>query len=70
MVRFLSLKPLHPNINKYILHTVLHTFPKVQKRRMVCILKIKNFFWFMVITSFILTRDLDVRFGDDIVRGN
>ena len=25
--------PLHPNINRYILHTLLFTFPKVLKRR-------------------------------------
>ena len=24
------INPLHPNINMHILHTVIHTFPKVQ----------------------------------------
>ena len=34
--------PLHPNISKHILHTVLYTFPKVLTRR-IC-LPIKIFF--------------------------
>ena len=37
-----ELNPLHPNISMYILHTGLHTFPKVLTRR-ICLL-IKGFF--------------------------
>ena len=36
------LNPLHSNISKYILHTVLYTFPKVLTRRIY--LTIKSFF--------------------------
>ena len=45
------LNPLHPNISIYILHTVLHTFPKELTRRIYS--TINNFF-LLVIISFIL----------------
>ena len=38
---FLNTNPLHPNISKNILHTVLYTFPEALTRR-IC-LKIKSF---------------------------
>ena len=37
-----SVNPLHPNISRHILHTVLNTFPKVLTRR-IC-LTIKSFY--------------------------
>ena len=37
-----SFIPLHPNISRYILHTVLNTFPKVLTRRIG--LTIKSFY--------------------------
>ena len=37
-----SFIPLHPNISRHILHTVLNTFPKVLTRR-IC-LTIKRFY--------------------------
>ena len=33
---FTPLNPLHPNINKQILHNVLNTFPEVLTRR-ICL---------------------------------
>ena len=37
-----ALNPLHPHMSKVILHTVLHTFPKVLTRR-ICV-TIDSFF--------------------------
>ena len=40
--QILGVDPLHPNISKHILHTVLYTFPKLLTRRIW--LTIKSFF--------------------------
>ena len=42
VTHIISLNPLHPNISVHILHTVLHTYPKVLMRR-IC-LTIKSLF--------------------------
>ena len=40
----LSLNPLHPNISRHILHTVLYTYPKVLTRR-ICLTNRSLFSW-------------------------
>ena len=51
--QILGVNPLHPNISKHILHTVLCTFPKLLTRRIW--LTIKRFFKLMIISFILVT---------------
>ena len=47
-----KINPLHPNISMHILHTVLHTFLKVLKRRICFTVKSS---WLLIISLILMT---------------